>query len=210
MLLDLDRASYSLLNPSAAIIWRALGAPIDRATLVREVHKLVDGNLADVEREVAHFLEDGQSRGFVATGPVPDDLVPALKPPGVFGWLHAKAALAILRTRVEFRFRRFNRVYAKLRSYREAHPPHEASALLRAERAFLAAETLFPAPVRHADCLPRSIALFRFLRSAGLPARHLIGVRHTPLVMHAWVECDGRVVLDDGRAAAMSVLAALG
>ncbi len=210
VLLDLDRASYSLLNPSAATIWRALRRPTDRDGLVRAVHAVVGDDLAEVNAEVGRFLEDGRARGIVATGPAPAAAAVRRPPAGAFRWLHVKAALAIARTRLEVRLRRFERIYAALSAYREAPPLREASALARAERAFLAAETLFPAPYRPNDCLPRSIALFRFLRSVGLPARHRIGVRHTPLMMHAWVECDGAVVLDDRQVGAMAVLAELG
>lgn len=46
------------------------------------------------------------------------------------------------------------------------------------------------------DCLPRSLALFAFLREVGLPAEHCIGVRLFPFQAHAWVRCLGRVVRD--------------
>jgi hypothetical protein len=46
------------------------------------------------------------------------------------------------------------------------------------------------------DCLARSLALYRFLRSAGVAAEHVIGVRRFPFGAHAWVECDGAPLLD--------------
>ena len=48
------------------------------------------------------------------------------------------------------------------------------------------------------DCLPRSLALFSFLRALGLPATHKIGgTRYPGLLMHAWVESSERALIDD-------------
>jgi len=46
------------------------------------------------------------------------------------------------------------------------------------------------------DCLPRTLALYRFLLSAGIPADHVIGVRQYPFEAHAWVEFEGRILFD--------------
>lgn len=39
-------------------------------------------------------------------------------------------------------------------------------------------------------CLPRAAAATRLLRRRGVPAKLVIGVRHTPFAAHAWVEID--------------------
>jgi len=69
--------------------------------------------------------------------------------------------------------------------------------LERALAAFRTAESFFLIKRAPTDCLPRSLALFRFLRSAGLAVEHRIGVRRFPFDAHAWVEHRGRVVLDN-------------
>lgn len=75
--------------------------------------------------------------------------------------------------------------------------PVDADDLLeRAVAAFAMAENLFLIKSAPKDCLPRSLALFRFLRSAGLPVEHCIGVQRFPFQAHAWVEYGGRVVQD--------------
>ena len=62
---------------------------------------------------------------------------------------------------------------------------------------FYRAESFVPMPGAPDDCLPRSLALFAYLRSLGFQAEHLIGVRRYPsLTMHAWVEVEGDVVAD--------------
>ena len=66
----------------------------------------------------------------------------------------------------------------------------------RAVSAFLAAENLYVSSRAPDDCLARSLALYRYLRSAGFPVVHVIGVRRIPFRGHAWVEYDGQVLLD--------------
>jgi hypothetical protein len=68
--------------------------------------------------------------------------------------------------------------------------------LAKALAAFARAENCFSMKQAPRDCVPRSLALFRFLRLVGLPAEHCIGVRRSPFQAHAWVEFEGRVVHD--------------
>ena len=69
--------------------------------------------------------------------------------------------------------------------------------LTRAVAAFSRAENFFHLRRAPQDCLPRSLALFGFLRQLGLSAEHVIGVQLFPFLAHAWVEHRGRVVHDD-------------
>ena len=80
-------------------------------------------------------------------------------------------------------------------------------ALDRAIAAFVLAENFFVPRRAPDDCLPRSLALFRFLRMMGLPAEHVIGCRRAPFFAHAWVECGGRVVLDDDLRSELTTIA---
>ena len=75
-------------------------------------------------------------------------------------------------------------------------------------RAFGRAENFFALRKAPRDCLPRSIALFSFLRELGLPAEHRIGVDRYPFRAHAWVETDGRVLADhSGNAVVFTTIA---
>jgi hypothetical protein len=65
---------------------------------------------------------------------------------------------------------------------------------------FLAAESTVFSRLGERDCLPRSLALFVFLRRSGFPAQHCIGVRALPFAAHAWVEDASGTVLEDGDA----------
>ena len=56
---------------------------------------------------------------------------------------------------------------------------------------FRTAEGCYPTRRAPMDCLPRSLALTRFLRTAGFPAEHVMGVALYPFEAHAWVELAG-------------------
>jgi hypothetical protein len=57
-------------------------------------------------------------------------------------------------------------------------------------------------------CLKRSLILFRLLRRRGIPAELRLGVRTVEgtFSAHAWIECGGRTLLDDGMAPLYSTL----
>jgi hypothetical protein len=80
--------------------------------------------------------------------------------------------------------------------------------LQRALRAFSRAELLHISAMAPNDCLPRSLALFAFLRGVGVPVRHHIGFELDYGRAHAWVECDGNVIADSDRRAGLVELIA--
>ena len=59
-----------------------------------------------------------------------------------------------------------------------------------------------------ATCLKKSLILFRILRKRGIPAELRLGVRRVDgdFSAHAWIECEGRTLLDDGMAPLYSTL----
>lgn len=65
-----------------------------------------------------------------------------------------------------------------------------------AVQAFQRAENFFSTKDVGIDCLPRSLALHRFLLSVGIDANHYIGVRSFPFGAHAWVKVKGTPVCD--------------
>jgi Transglutaminase-like superfamily len=75
--------------------------------------------------------------------------------------------------------------------------------------AFMRAEIFFVHRDAPTDCLPRSLALFGFLRRMRLQAEHVIGVQRSPFQAHAWVELLGKVVLDSDRRTAFTPIARL-
>jgi hypothetical protein len=57
-----------------------------------------------------------------------------------------------------------------------------------AKAIFLNAERFIISRWGMEDCLPRSLALFVFLRAMGFRVRHCIGIQCFPFAAHAWVE----------------------
>lgn len=70
-----------------------------------------------------------------------------------------------------------------------ARPEH----IIEAQRAVAMAAALYPG---RALCLEQSLALYYFLRCAGIGARLRLGVKPYPFEAHAWVEHDGMPVND--------------
>ena len=109
-----------------------------------------------------------------------------------------RAWWSLLLTVWQLRGNNFARVYSKLSD--SPKPPAMGTSievpLERAERAFRLAENFFLMRKAPRDCLPRSLALYRFLLGAGIPANHVIGVHRYPFEAHAWVEANGRVICD--------------
>lgn len=60
---------------------------------------------------------------------------------------------------------------------------------------FTAREALIPHRRGTEDCLPRSFALYRYLRAHGVAAEFSIGVKRFPFQAHAWVEVAGQPLL---------------
>ena len=122
---------------------------------------------------------------------------------------HAYACLA--RSYLSIRFLPFSMAYtwaARAVSAAPATPPPDLHRVLTqfswAERALWSRRGMD-------DCLPRSLALFVFLRQAGLPVIHRIGVCRYPFRSHAWVEHEAVPLLDDSaRIARYTPIATLG
>jgi Transglutaminase-like superfamily/Coenzyme PQQ synthesis protein D (PqqD) len=87
--------------------------------------------------------------------------------------------------------------------------PFTESRFTRAVMAFARAENFFVHRDAPTDCLPRSLALFGFLRRMRLQAEHVIGVQRSPFQAHAWVELSGKVVLDADRRTTFTPIARL-
>ena len=66
-----------------------------------------------------------------------------------------------------------------------------------ARAAFVRAENFYLRRRAPNDCLPRSLALYAYMRGLGVPVVHRIGARRFPAFRcHAWVEHDGAPILD--------------
>ena len=90
-------------------------------------------------------------------------------------------------------------VVAGLRSRSPAAAEPAADSLREARRLGRAVGRLLSHMPGDTRCLIRSLVLTRLLASRGIEAKLVIGARTTPeFLAHAWVEHDGKPVLDPG------------
>ncbi|HTC73578.1 MAG TPA: lasso peptide biosynthesis B2 protein [Solirubrobacteraceae bacterium] len=141
--------------------------------------------------------------------PEPVEAVPRIAPAG---GLHperlghaerARLALEILAAYVQAR-RALRRnpiatVVAELRSESASAAPAAAQSLYEARRLGRAVGRLLAHLPGDTRCLARSLVLTRLLASRGIEAKLVLGARTAPeFLAHAWVEYDGKPVLDPG------------
>ena len=212
VILDLRRGAYRVLDGVASAMWCGLvGADgggdedILRAIVAQFA---VDKDRA--RRDLAAFRERCLADGMFAertAGGQPPGGTQRPAPKRVL-WPAFAAWSCLAGTALLLRRRGFATAY-RVSTSRAPGPRAVADdgALERAVAAFARAENFFVPRRAPDDCLPRSLALFRFLRMMGLPSEHVIGCRRAPFFAHAWVECGGRVVLDDDHRSELTVLA---
>jgi hypothetical protein len=196
VILDFIGGDCHVLDPAATALWRNIVSDHDS-----------DNDPASREK----FASDCISRGLLTTAPKSDR--PRFDRSGraLPGPLTVKAWIALAGTAFSLRYSGLRRTYgALLRTSYPDQTPADPMLLRRAIAAFEHAENAFRFSRAPDDCLPRSLALYRYLRSLGLPAVHVIGARRVPIFsFHAWVEVEGTVVLDDVRVKEKTPIACL-
>ncbi len=220
VILDLKRDRYILLDRVASAMWAQALRPhpaglAEGATESADValSRRLGADLAVIRKDFEAFLASCIGGGLLRPGPAP---APPPAAPGVrrapdIGLapqaLMAMAAVsASLKAGLLQAYGRAEAIHA--RSACDA--PRAARLAERATRAFLLAENVWRYRTAPDDCLPRSLALFTFLRRLGLPAGHRIGVCMSRIQMHAWVELDQRPLLNDPITSAYSLIASIG
>ena len=111
-----------------------------------------------------------------------------------------RAWWALVCVTISLSWRGFSRTYADAVSASKSRPVATDDlehVLSKAVVAFARAEEFFYLKAAPADCLPRSLALFRILRAVGLPVEHCIGVQQFPFTAHAWAQFRGDIIHDD-------------
>ena len=204
VILDFSTEEYTVLNPDASRIWIAL--QVSNGVVELAVEALATDNRgapAAVGHQTKAFVQSCLNKSLLTTQPVGgqaglklrvgsharNDLV---SPSPLRAWW------SLFRTARLLARKGFSSTYAEYSRLQALSGISRPELFKRAETAFLRAENLFAFKVAPLDCLPRSLALFHFLRRVGLPAVHHIGGQFNPfLAIHAWVEIDNAVVLDD-------------
>jgi len=174
-----------MLPPGDHLLWRSLGDIV-------YILNVRDGRYAglsgrDAERWVGGF---GSAR---TTRPVP-----ASPPPRLPRWWSATRYLLAWRINRHVRrliaAQRFHELYALAESVSLACPGDRRGAVPLAP--FLRTELLFKHKNPDRDCLVRSFSLYLYLRLLGFRVTHRIGFVAFPFDAHAWVELEGRAILE--------------
>lgn len=199
VILDLRTESYFSLDPVGSSMWTLLLKHGDRQGALGALRRkyAVDG--ARLEADLDAFIRRCAESGFLRTDDTPPGEAPT--PPVRVGkrrFLTIRAWSSLLRTSRMLARRGFAETYRRIAATPKPEDSTDGEERLRkALGAFAMAENFFHMKRAPEDCVPRSLALFRFLRSVGLPVEHCIGVRRFPFQAHAWVEYRGRVIHDN-------------
>lgn len=195
VILDLRSGEYVTLNPVASQMWRALTGSTDSAQAAALVADAFAAPADVIHADLREFAGTCLEQGLLAL-----EAAPIWMPPTVGGRpIRPRATRAwqslFLTTRSLSRHG-FARTYAYLARLPRPPAPAPEGRIEAAVQAFARAELAFVIRAAPADCLPRSLALWRFLISVGVPAEHRIGVQRFPFAAHAWTEVDGQVLFD--------------
>lgn len=214
VILDLKVARYFLLDEVATSMWEGVVGRRRRSTLVDQIAAEFAVSHAQVEQDLDGFLRSCLSQGYLAMREASASPAKTRRAGRTARRLLAlRAWWSLVTAWADLKFFGFQKLYARgvaEASIVRSEPLSVSDTLHRAEKAFLFAENFFVLAGAPRDCLPRSMAMFLFLRRLGLPARHQIGMERYPMSVHAWVECGARRVLDDPDSLRCTVLARIG
>jgi hypothetical protein len=208
--MDLVADAYLVLHPASGMLWDELVAGASQERLLLLARELDD---EDPVALVTAQLEAWREAGLLASGEGPPRLPSARAAGGpapreldqqriASSAFSLGAALRLVYSSLHVRraLRRSGlvEVLLELQSVRASGSGSavEGSAAEGAICAMVRAYQLLRMPY-HAgqpDCLPRSLALARALRGAGIDAEVCIGAVRYPFAAHAWVECGGVLI----------------
>jgi hypothetical protein len=178
-IIDLRRGEYFGLDKAHADAWRALA-----------LQSTGDHDAGSANRN--HLLTAARTRGWLA----PEDHKPLVcaRPRKVSLLVRLLprvcALMYLVRAYASMRVFGFEKTYswAKSGTFYATTTISDLSRLESAKAVFSNAERFIFSRRGMNDCLPRSLALFVFLRAMGFSVRHCIGIRCFPFAAHAWVE----------------------
>ena len=210
VVLDLNTETYRVLDDVASVLWSVLTGEADALTTFEAVardyaverDRFGSDLAAFAQRCVTERLLEPAGTPVAGRAVAPPQHAPARSTrPSTL-----QALTCLIGTRRALNRDGFRETYERYALLPVGRRTRRLGAALPA---FARAENFFVARRAPEDCLLRSLSLYRFLRSAGVPAEHVIGVRRFPFSAHAWVECDGSPVCDE-RAGGYTPLARIG
>ncbi len=200
VILDLRNDAYFILDPVGTSMWHAMLASDDEAEITASLQDKYAVEASRMRNDLTLFRRRCITQGFLQENePGRKAGVPERVAVGPQHFLFFRAWWCLFRTS---RVLHKNGLLHAYRTCADLPVPKGITAarddlLRRSLAAFSRAENFFLLKQAPKDCMPRSLALFRFLRSVGLPVEHCIGVRRFPFFAHAWVEYRGDLVHDN-------------
>ncbi|MBX3148111.1 MAG: lasso peptide biosynthesis B2 protein [Gemmatimonadales bacterium] len=198
-ILCLRSGSYLSLTGSAMAMWSGITAGNDRSSLGAQLTTRFDVEPDRLAADLDRFISDCEQRGLIRPAAAPAgngtrDIPPVnhARRPRILHLLPASlhAWLACLRTSLSLAVGGLPSAYAgaTARAAAGARGSADPPPVERLLAAFRRAEMFLISRRGRNDCLPRSLALYSFLRERGCAIRHVIGVCTSPFIAHAWVE----------------------
>ncbi|MGB6206430.1 lasso peptide biosynthesis B2 protein, partial [Mycobacterium sp.] len=203
LVMDLATSAFYFLDEDATRMWRELRSAHGSVVSAKEALGGGDESSRRLAGMLDGFVASCLARGFLDS----DNLAPAhvVAPTprpqrsSRRSLLAARAWLWMLRMGFALHRKGFGTVYQRLGH--SAGPETAGATSLEVEiarAAFVRAENFYVRRRAPNDCLPRSLSLYVYMRSLGVPVVHHIGARRFPAFRcHAWVEYDGAPILDE-------------
>jgi len=206
IILDLHAESYFALDPTASVMWQQLTRLQDsnESQSLRDYFSSESPESVDLEAGFESFTQSCLTAGFLTETQAPSPPETEVSTRRVQGrrFLTIRAWWSLWSVTRALARRGFAHTYnaaLHLPKLPEIHPRQQTESLATALKAFARAENFLYLKKAPRDCLPRSLALFFFLRSIGWPVEHCIGLQQFPFLAHAWTEYHGEVLHDDPR-----------
>ncbi len=205
VVLDFRTQSYSMLDPVASTIWLHIASGRRRDDALQALRRQYEVDGARLEHDYDALVQKCLDQGLLTLAPLAPRYDEPQTPPAktnrhlCWGPWPQRAWWSLFRTSRLLAKRGFSHTYRQLaqRSIARETADDLQRRLDRGVKAFATAENFFYLKRAPNDCLPRSLALFGFLCSLGLPVVHHIGVQTFPFLAHAWVQHDDQVLHDD-------------
>lgn len=201
VLLDLRSECYFAFDSVATLMWKALLITNSQDEALETLRDKLVVNEPRLATDLEAFRGRCLERGWMQESEPKPRILPPTLPIARRrqGFLFLRAWLSLFRTVQKLSAAGLGCVYKEYTAEPISITTSEnTDALLsRALAAFAMAENFFIIRNAPKDCVPRSLALFKFLRSLGLTVEHCIGVRAFPFQAHAWVEYRDCVLHDN-------------
>lgn len=199
VLLNLQTGRYHQLDAVASRIWTLATTSTPESAIVEELQQEFSIDRSIAARDVVAFLDTCVESSLLGSDEMHSyyQQKPVRTPVAMQRMTLFLAIRNLLEARRGLRVAGFPAVYSRQQRLAPARNDTVAKfSLDRALRVFSNAENFFSVRDARLDCLPRSLALHRFLLSLGFEVSHNLGVRRYPFAAHAWVEYAGAPLCD--------------